>query len=198
MIVDQYWEMDHKAIDTQLVSIQEHPLMPVDNPKLQWLVSKVLQALSSSHWTILAKEFLWIQLPPWTFRLWGMIWSPRALDYGTVWSAPDLGSGSAWTGGAWSDSQNLLGWLTSGVWAVVMQLPLVHFATLEAEGMQWQGQYSSISLAVEAVEIVMTCPSVPGQHSVPLIGDPNRLLRCWIIRSHFQCPQFRHHQSPDH
>jgi hypothetical protein len=38
--------MDHLAIDTQMVHLQEHLLMPADDPALQWLVAKLRQPSS--------------------------------------------------------------------------------------------------------------------------------------------------------
>jgi len=61
--------MDHRAIDTEMVYVHEHLLMPTDDPGLWWLVSKLRQPSFTSHRKWLARESLWIQLPPWTVLL---------------------------------------------------------------------------------------------------------------------------------
>jgi len=48
--------MDRQAIDTQMVYLQEHLVMPADDHELQWRVSKRLQRLSTGHQIILAKK----------------------------------------------------------------------------------------------------------------------------------------------
>ena len=58
MFVDLFGEMDRPTIDTQMAYLQECLLMPTDNPELQWLVSKLLQPVSTCHRLILAKESL--------------------------------------------------------------------------------------------------------------------------------------------
>jgi len=69
MFADLFWEMDHWAIDTQMVYLQVHLPMPADDPGLQSLVSKLLQPSSTCDRIILAMESSWIRLPPWTFSL---------------------------------------------------------------------------------------------------------------------------------
>ena len=49
--------LDYGANDIQMMNLQEHLLMSVDNPKLQCLVSKLLQPLSTCHQIIWVKEF---------------------------------------------------------------------------------------------------------------------------------------------
>jgi len=61
---DWFEEMDHRAIDTLMVHLQEHLLIPAQNPRLQWLVSKIHQLCSTSHWKWSARDCFWIQLPP--------------------------------------------------------------------------------------------------------------------------------------
>jgi len=96
------WEMDHRAIDTQLVYLQEYLPMTADHPGLQWLVTTLRQPSRISDQKWLARESLWIQLPPWTVSLaqkqplvlknvvistgfgWGAWWSPMALGSGSA------------------------------------------------------------------------------------------------------------------
>jgi len=66
---DVFWDMDHWAIDTQMVSLQVHLLMPADNPGLQSQVSNLLQPSSTCHQGTLAKDSSWIRLPPGAFSL---------------------------------------------------------------------------------------------------------------------------------
>jgi len=55
VFADLLWDMDHWAIDTQMVYLQVHLVMPADNHGLQSLVSKLLQPLSTCHQILLAK-----------------------------------------------------------------------------------------------------------------------------------------------
>jgi len=55
---DLFWEIDHRAINTQTVYLQVHPLMPANDPGLQSLLSKLLQPSRTCHRMILAKESL--------------------------------------------------------------------------------------------------------------------------------------------
>jgi len=64
---DQFWEMDRWAIDTPMLYLQKHLLMPADDSELQWQVSKHLQPSTLCRGIIFAKDSLWIQLLPWTF-----------------------------------------------------------------------------------------------------------------------------------
>jgi len=56
VFVDLFWEMDHLAMDTQMVYLQMHLLMPADDPGVQSLVSKLLQPSSTCKQMIFAKE----------------------------------------------------------------------------------------------------------------------------------------------
>jgi len=56
VFADLVCEMDHQAIDTQMVYLEVHLLMPTDNPGLQSLVSKHLQPSSTCHWILFAKD----------------------------------------------------------------------------------------------------------------------------------------------
>jgi hypothetical protein len=69
VLADLFCKMVHRATDTQTVYLQVHLLMPTDNHGVQLLVSELLRPSSTCYRTILAKESLWIQLPPWTFSL---------------------------------------------------------------------------------------------------------------------------------
>jgi len=89
---------------------------------------------------------------------WGIFWSPLALGCGTFWSTLDLGHMSDWESGEWSDMYNMLMGSTFGIWVMVVPLPQLDFDNMEAEGMQWQYQYCSGSLAVEPMYFVRTCP----------------------------------------
>jgi len=40
VFADLFWGMDRQAIDTQMAYLQEHLLMPADDPELQRRVSK--------------------------------------------------------------------------------------------------------------------------------------------------------------
>jgi len=53
-----FQQMDHRAIDTQMVHLHEHLLMAADDPELQWLVTKLHQPSSTSHWKQLGRESL--------------------------------------------------------------------------------------------------------------------------------------------
>jgi len=69
MFVDKFWEIDHWAIDTQMVYLQEHLVMRADDPKLQWEVSNLGQPSSTTVSNWLTKESLQTRLPLWTFLL---------------------------------------------------------------------------------------------------------------------------------
>jgi len=47
--MDQFYEIDHLAIDTQKVYLQEHLLMLADDPALESIVSKLHQPSRTSH-----------------------------------------------------------------------------------------------------------------------------------------------------
>jgi hypothetical protein len=55
--------MGRWAIDTLMVYLEEHLLMPTDDPELQWQVCKLLQPSSICRRMILAKEFSGTPLP---------------------------------------------------------------------------------------------------------------------------------------
>jgi len=69
VFADLFCEMNHQAINTQMVYLQVHLVMPTDNPGLQSLVSKLLQQSSTCHRIIMAMESSLIRLPPWTISL---------------------------------------------------------------------------------------------------------------------------------
>ena len=39
--VDLYYVIDHKAVETQMLHLQEHHLMPAENSEFQWLLSHI-------------------------------------------------------------------------------------------------------------------------------------------------------------
>jgi len=75
---DRFWEIDRLAIDTLVVDLQQHLLLPTDNRELHCQVTKLLQPPCTTDWIIFAKESLWIQLLPWTFSL------PQKCPFGEV------------------------------------------------------------------------------------------------------------------
>jgi len=79
----------------------------------------------------------------------------------------------------------------------VVPLPQGAFWNLEGKGMQQLYWHGSVSLAVEPLECVMTCPGMPDLDEGPPVDDPNRLLRCRMIRWTSQCPHCRNRRSPD-
>jgi len=81
VFADRFCKIDHWAMDTPMVYLQEHLPMPADNRVPQWQVSKLLQPSSTWHLTILAKESLWIQILPWTFLCYGPKVAPAAWYY---------------------------------------------------------------------------------------------------------------------
>ena len=117
MFADLFWEIDHRAIDTQRVYLQMHLLMPADDPGLRSLVSKLLQPIEDWSSDIIGQGVFVNTIAPMNlfatskvdFWCWGTFWLLLALGCGILWSPLDLlGSSSAQADGAWSDSDNLL------------------------------------------------------------------------------------------
>jgi len=201
--VDRFHEMDHRAIDTHMVHLHEHLLMPTDDPALQWQVSKLCQPLSTSHWKWFARESLWIPLPPWTISL------PQKLPFG-VEDHCDLhqpmgeqhsGLHQPWEAGAPGRVQRptciLCWWLTLGVWAMVVQWPRLDVTDLEVKCVQWQYPHGSVSLAVEPVYFVLSYHGAPGLDVGTHAGCPNRLLWYRMTRWTLQGLHLRFCWSPD-
>lgn len=65
MVSDQFYKTDHKAIDIQMMYLQQHLLMSADNHELQSLLSILWQKWSTAHQIVLANDSSWIQVPPW-------------------------------------------------------------------------------------------------------------------------------------
>jgi len=89
------------------------------------------------------------------------------------------------------------GGLTFRVWGVVVPLPQLDLGNLGQEGVQWQYRQGSVSLAVEPLEFVTTCPGALGLEAGPSVGDLDRLLRCPTIWWTLRRLHFCHHWVPD-
>ena len=79
----------------------------------------------------------------------------------------------------------------------MVPLPQVDFWNLEAEGVPGEYQHGSVSLAVEPLQCIITCPGAPDLDEGPPVDDPNRHLQCRMIRWTIRCSHCGHHRSPD-
>jgi len=202
--------MDHRAIDTEMVYVHEHLLMPADDPGLWWLVSKLRQPSFTSHRKWLARESLWIQLPPRTVLLpqKSPFGGEQHCDHHRPLVEEHSGRHQPWKAGAlvWIQCQTcVICWrLTFGVWAMVVLWPQLDVADLEVKFVQWQYRHGSVSLAVEPLYFALSHRSAPGLHVAPPGACPNCLLRFmmtrWTIHSvHFgplwSPDRYRHHPA---
>jgi len=147
--------MDHLAIDTQMVYQQGHLLMLTDDPGLQSQVSKFHQPSSTSHQKWMARESLWIRLPPWIISLYQKLPFRVAEHCYSCWPLveehSDLHQPREVGAPRWVQHQTrvICWWLTFSAWAMMVQWPRPDVTGLEVKCMQWQYPHGSFSLEVE-------------------------------------------------
>ena len=84
---------------------------------------------------------------------------------------------------------------TFGISTMAVPLALLDFGNLEVEGMLWQYEQVSVSLAVKYLYYIISCPSAPGQEVGPLVDNLYCLVPCWFTRLMLWYPHIHHHWS---